>query len=99
MTREHVGHIAVDAGLCWVGDPCYALPDDRSQTVGGDWSEFCNQMRGRDHRSFEGISGHEGVGVCVETGWGDGFYPVHITRSADGRIASVTVTFIGGDDT
>ena len=22
---EHIGEIGVDAGLCWLGDPCYIL--------------------------------------------------------------------------
>ena len=41
----------------------------------------------------------DGIAVVVNSGHGDGSYPVTVTRSRNGNIASVTVTFIeGGDD-
>jgi hypothetical protein len=30
----------------------------------------------------------------VVTGMGDGFYPVEVRRTADGRVAAVRVTFL-----
>jgi hypothetical protein len=40
-----VGHIGVDAGLCWVGDPCYILHSDKlPETIGKNWSEFCDLL-------------------------------------------------------
>jgi hypothetical protein len=92
--REQVGNIGVDAGLCWIGDPCYILPEDRTENVGKDWPDFCRKIAGRDHYSFDYRLGHEGVGVCVSTGWGDGTYPVYIERGEEGRIASATVVFM-----
>ena len=99
MASKLVGHIGVDAGLCWIGDPCYVLPD-HSKDVPGDWSAFC-EMLGDDSptlKSFRYRAGHEGLGVCVSTGYGDGFYPVTAEIGDDGRVRSVTVKFIGDDD-
>ena len=37
--EKHLGHISVDAGLCWIGDPCYVLPSDADKNPGyGDGS-------------------------------------------------------------
>ena len=44
-TVKKIGKIGVDAGLCWVGDPCYILhPETPPKTIGKDWDEFC-EMR------------------------------------------------------
>jgi hypothetical protein len=95
-----IGHIGVDAGLCWIGDPCYIMGDDASDRV-RSWSDFCYEMDGSDMKSFNYEAGHEGLGVCVSTGFGDGFYPVHAVISDEGdwgkRVKSVTITFIEDD--
>ncbi len=92
---ERVGAIGVDAGLCWIGDPCYVLHKEEGAptSIGADWGEFCDRM-GRDVTQFNYDLGHAGLGVCVATGYGDGFYPVEVRRSEDGRIAEVRVVFI-----
>ena len=90
-----IGHIGVDAGLCWIGDPCYILPDDAKENPGDDWLKFCSEL-GSEYptlKSFNYKMGHEGLGVCVSTGFGDGSYPV-TAEIIDGRVKSVTVTFI-----
>ena len=94
-----VGHIGVDAGLCWIGDPCYIMGDDASHRV-KNWSDFCDQINHDNPtaQSFNYEMGHEGLGVCVSTGYGDGSYPVYATIIDDKewgrRIKSVTVVFI-----
>lgn len=94
---ELIGHIGVDAGLCWIGDPCYILhAEKRPESIGKDWDEFCQRM-GDLQSSFNYDLGHEGLGVCVSTGYGDGTYPVTVTRDKNNRIATVTVTFIEKD--
>jgi hypothetical protein len=41
-----------------------------------------------------------GKAVAVRAGYGDGSYPVHVTRNEEGRIATATITFIEeGEDT
>ena len=93
---RNVGYVAVDAGCIWVGDPCYVLPDDASHADSvRDWSEFCEKLDNQSNStSFKFNNGHHGLGVVVPSGWGDGYYPVYITESDDGRVASVTVVFI-----
>lgn len=39
-----------------------------------------------------------GRAVVVTSGYGDGRYPVHVTRNEDGRIATATITFIEDDE-
>ena len=39
-----------------------------------------------------------GRAVVVRSGYGDGRYPVHVTRNEDGRIATATITFIEDDE-
>jgi hypothetical protein len=95
--RVLVGHIGVDAGLCWIGDPCYILHKDKGDkpaAIGKDWGDFCDTL-GKDYptlKSYNYDMGHEGLGVCVSTGYGDGCYPVFATIK-NGRVAKVTVDF------
>jgi hypothetical protein len=101
--RKQIGEIGVDAGLCWIGDPCYVLhADPKPKAIGRDWSEFCDILHDDDQypacKQFEYDLGHPGLGVVVTTGYGDGTYPVYAEFSDDGRIASVCVEFIGDHD-
>ncbi len=95
MTKKIVGYISVDAGLCWIGDPCYVLPDDAEDNPGADWGEFCDKLE-YEATSFKHKAGHEGVGVCISTGYGDGTYPVEVEYK-DGRISKAIITFIEDD--
>ena len=104
LTTYMAGVIGVDAGLCWVGDPCYILhregEEDTPKSIGRNWMEFCDSL-GRDYptvKQFHYDRGHPGLGVCVSTGYGDGGYPVEVRRTAEGRIAEVRVVFIQPGD-
>lgn len=97
---ETVGMIGVDAGLCWLGDPCYILHTKTApKDIGKNWRDLCDKMSdgtvtgGLDYRQFNYDTGHAGLGVVVQTGYGDGFYPVQIKRNAEGRIKEVRVKF------
>jgi hypothetical protein len=92
---EHVGEIGVDAGLCWIGDPCYIVSKDATH-VFETWEDFIKQLDfSRDAQQFNYKLGHAGLGVVVQTGYGDGSYPVEIRREASsGRVAEVRVKFI-----
>jgi hypothetical protein len=95
---KKIGNFGVDAGICWIGDPCYILHTDKPpKTIGKDWSEFCELTLEEDYplyKSFNYDMGHEGLGVCVSTGWGDGFYPVY-ARILNGRIMQIFIDFDG----
>lgn len=94
MAWENIGYIGVDAGLCWIGDPCYILHNEESNPdIGKDWNEFVNKYYEQDnddvtHRAF----GHSGF--AVSTGFGDGSYPVYIKKTEDNRVAEVRIIFI-----
>lgn len=99
---QKVGVIGVDAGMCWIGDPCYVLHrEDRPkyEDIGKSWREFCREVekRGIDGPTcaaqFNFDKGHPGVGVCTRTGPGDGEYDVFVRKAADGRMLEVKVVF------
>jgi hypothetical protein len=101
--RKQIGEVGVDAGLCWIGDPCYILHHDpMPKTVGEDWDEFCDILHEDGQyptcKQFNYELGHPGLGVVVSTGYGDGVYPVYAEFNEDGRVAKVCVEFIGQDD-
>jgi hypothetical protein len=91
-----VGVVGVDAGLCWIGDPCYVLhrEGDNPESLGKNWDEFCHNLGDRHptQKQFHYDMGHAGLGVCISTGWGDGTYPVEV-KYKDGRIKEVRVRF------
>lgn len=98
---EPAGVIGVDAGLCWIGDPCYCVTPDANEHPAQTWGEFCENLRDLDRQGFQQFNyrrGQEGLGVAVSTGYGDGQYPVSIQRTSDGRVAGVCVDFVGEDD-
>ena len=100
---KQIGEIGVDAGLCWIGDPCYILHTKQPpQAIGKDWSEFCAILHNDPHyptaKQFNYDHGHAGLGVTVSTGYGDGVYPVFAEINEDGRVAKVWVDFLCEDE-
>lgn len=105
----HVGNIGVDAGLCWIGDPCYIIGQENNIPF-KFWSDFFDEIYPKNQlpndseiskngsKSFNYKTGHEGLGIVVSTGHGDGFYPVYVTKNKEGLIKSVTVIFIDDDE-
>ena len=103
--REKVSSIGVDAGIVWLGDPCYILHrDDPSEQdafppdIGSSWGDFCDRISERGiYRTgvaeFSHDAGYPGMGVCVTTAYGDGEYPVYVKRNRFGLIAEVRIVF------
>lgn len=99
MTK--VGVIGVDAGMCWIGDPCYIFHKDKKEmkelekNIGKNWGEFCfNASR---NSQFNYPLGHAGLGVCVSTGYGDGTYDVY-AKMEDNTVLGIYIDFEGLND-
>ena len=103
-TRQ-IGLVGVDSGLIWVGDPCYIIGKDEKtayKETGTSWSDFCDGLRKKQgidtsnykpYAQFNYDMGHAGLGVCTESGIGDGTYPV-FAEIVDGRVAKIWVDFM-----
>jgi hypothetical protein len=112
-----VGSISVDAGLVWIGDPSYIMHkeggefDSLPKDLGDDWGDFCDKTFSKAEKNklvgnvlatqFNHDRGHSGLGVCVSSGLGDGFYTVKaklISEESFGkpivRVAEIRVVFI-----
>lgn len=100
---EKVGEVGVDAGMVWIGDPCYIASKDASH-VFPSWKKFCAELfKGdpncnNDTKQWNYKMGHAGLGVSVSSGYGDGTYDVFVKRSRDGRVAEAKVVFITDDN-
>ncbi len=102
MNWKKVGVIGVDAGCCWLGDPCYCVTPDRDCHPASTWQKFCDILQDKDfdqkgHLQFNYPLGHPGLGVLVQAGHGDGEYPVYIKKNNEGRVLAVMVNFGDGD--
>ena len=105
VMEKQVGNISVDAGLCWVGDPCYLIQSSNPDGLDNlpkeieNWPNFIQSLGTDDPviKSFNHKRGHEGLGVCVSSGIGDGLYPVFATvEDIPGwgeRVTSVRIDF------
>lgn len=95
-----IGEIGIDAGLVWIGDPCYILhktENEQPKSIGKNWSDFCDILKkGKQLETgflqFCYDKGHAGLGVCASTGWGDGCYDV-MAEIKDNRIKSISIKF------
>lgn len=95
-----VGVIGVDAGICWVGDPCYVLPRKSDGEPGLDYDDMLKRLSDGEEKNgnlpvqFNYAAGHPGMGVCSSTGCGDGMYPVY-ARLVGTRVEELRVVFDG----
>lgn len=88
---HHIGNFDVDAGLCWIGDPCYILhrEDGLPEELGKNWYEFCDKIN-QNVNIFRN-------GLAIRTLWGDGTYPVY-AKYQDGRVSQLVIDFDGSED-
>ena len=88
LRKVHIGVIGVDTGRVILGDPGYILPrSDLSIGLGNE------QLKGTDHQ-LEFKPGVPGLAVVLESGDGDGLYPVTALVDQDGVIHQVIVEFV-----
>lgn len=111
-TRVLIGHVPVDSGQVFIVDPCYVLNGDvqfQGDEVVSDnaYSRACAASMSEDgaapFRAGVDVNIHGNPitapdAVCTSTGWGDGMYPVYVTYSDDGRVASMTIEFMEDED-
>lgn len=95
---EKIGVVGVDAGLVWIGDPCYCVTPDANEHPAKTWKEFCDKIlkHGIHEKGFQQFNyklGHPGLGVCVTSGIGDGVYEVFARRNSEGSIMEVRINF------
>jgi hypothetical protein len=104
----YVGSVWVDAGVVWVGDPCYSITGD-SEYAPKTWSEFCDQAFDPAAKVAEGVCAplkhgkdgnyEGGLGLEIRAGFGDGAYPVYVKYSDEGdwgmRVSAVVIDFLG----
>jgi hypothetical protein len=106
VSRVHVGDVFVDAGAIWVGDPCYVISSDAEYDK-MTWNEFCDkwfvfgsvdhELRNSEKPHVSAVLGF-GIGLAIDTAWGDGSYPVYVEYNSDGRPSRVTIEFEGSED-
>ena len=105
MERKLIGHIGIDAGMCWIGDPCYIfhkekLPKELGTSWYGDKDSFCEILKKKEEEAksrevqFNYDMGHEGLGIITSTGYGDGSYPVYATYNDQGRVSKIEIEFM-----
>lgn len=85
---EKVGQVGVDAGLIWIGDPCYVVSKDASN-VWSTWNKFCKDLFSKQKN---GVADFGNTGVAVQSGIGDGSYDVFVKRE-DGLIKEAKIVF------
>ena len=100
---ELIGHIGVDAGLIYIGDPCYEVGSDTEGKFQGTWHDFCDLLNDEKKGMKNEVLkipfplGHEGQAIVVSSGYGDGTYPVYVERK-NGHIARVIVDFMSEEE-
>lgn len=84
---EKAGEVCVDTARLMLADPCYDLPEDFLNSLCEDGVTACRP-------AARPLFRNAATAMMVVTGMGDGFYPVEVRRTADGRVAAVRVTFL-----
>jgi hypothetical protein len=89
-----VGKISVDAGLVYIGDPCYLSDKNPFK----DWNTFVDKI---DHVKETAAISHGleiqstsdcAMGIISTTGWGDGIYDV-LALIDHGQVKEIRILF------
>jgi hypothetical protein len=84
-----IGHVAVDAGIIVVGDPCYLVTggspvDPQRQDVFKQVFDPQNRIEGTSAVQIEGT-------IMTTTPAGDDMYPVYAELADDGQVLALRV--------
>ena len=93
MKKKVIGQVGVDSGSLLISDPCYI--NDHFSIEGEDiYNIYPDKDR---HRQISTQASKNTIKIpiamTVQTGWGDGVYPVTAHYNKDGRIAKVEINF------
>jgi hypothetical protein len=104
---EIAGEVAVDAGMLWIGDPCYVFFRPAPADFGANWKGFVQRVFERERNGSMGVAqfrrhpreeGYvadwDALGCTVATGFGDGVYTLEVRRHETGRIAELRIKFL-----
>jgi hypothetical protein len=93
------GHVNVDAGLIYIGDPGSVVEPSGPPEEIPDWDEFVDRILGEDYKAEGEIPNvakeplGQGSGIVIPSGYGDGIYPVYVTLGDDGRPEAAMIVF------
>ena len=90
MKKKIIGSVGVDSGSILISDPSYI--NDAFSIEGDDIypdKERHKQISTQATKNTIKIP----IAMTLQTGWGDGVYPVTAHYNKDGRIAKVEITF------
>lgn len=72
---EVVGEIRVDGGQVYIGDPCYFNYKKEFEQIKKTSENLI--YTGESHSNVNYQSGHMGLGFIIDTGAGDGYFPIY----------------------
>jgi hypothetical protein len=84
---ELIGEIGVDAGLVYIGDPCYVIGTELGAM---NWDQFVDEHKIIEDPAKLAHQIDQLTAVVAQSGGGDGIYPVY-ARIRDGRILSIMI--------
>lgn len=99
---ELIGHIGVDSGQVMIGDPCYLeswkghefTSLQKDGVVAAPTEEYSYDGACTATCSKEGVGILEkGLAAVVQSGYGDGEYPVYVKRDSVGRVIRLVIEF------
>ena len=95
-----VGSVGVDAGLIWIGDPCYVLhKENLPKELGTSWGDFCTILQEKEKTDTDQVAKNNAyafsnLGIAISSGYGDGIYDVFIKLNNGNRVAEAKIVFI-----
>jgi len=95
MPKRTYHTIGVDAGMIWLGDPCYIIGADSSHGP-LTWADFCKDLDRSEKADGSGVQEPlgSGIGLAIPSGYGDGAYRVIVTTNDEGRVTRAEIVFI-----
>jgi hypothetical protein len=93
MKKKIIGSVGVDSGSILISDPSYI--NDAFSIEGDDIYDIYPDKERHRQISTQATKNSFKIPIAMtlQTGWGDGVYPVTAHYNKDGRIAKVEITF------